>query len=229
MIGLIPDADQVSSHTISIRARPVPEICRKITTSALIWLVLLLSACATRPPVPDIDTNARWRLRQQQLNQITDWQLAGRISVQLASEGWSASLYWQQDNEDYKLRIVAPLGRGTVEISGNADTVRLRTVDNQILEDKDVALLMQQNLGWEIPVAALIYWIRGLPEPGTADSAINLDPLGQLAGISQAGWNVSYEKYTRVGTLDLPARMTVQREQLKLRLSINKWTLPDES
>lgn len=229
MIGLIPDADQVPSHTISIRASSAPATRRKVTTSALICIVLLLSACATRPPVPDIDTNARWRLRQQQLNQITDWQLAGRISVQLASEGWSASLYWQQDNEDYKLRIVAPLGRGTVEISGNADTVRLRTADNQVLEDKDVALLMQQNLGWEIPVAALVYWIRGLPEPGTADSAIILDPLGQLAGIKQADWNVSYEKYTRVGTLDLPAGMTVQREKLKLRLSINKWTLPDES
>jgi len=168
-------------------------------------------------------------MHEQRLNQLTDWELAGRISVQLASEGWSASLYWWQDQDNYKLRIVAPLGRGTVEISGDAETVRLRTADNQILEDKDVALLMQQNLGWEIPVDALIYWIRGLPEPGTDAGGLDIDAQGRLAAIRHDGWNVTYENYTRVGAHELPARMTVQREQLKLRLGINKWTLPDES
>lgn len=84
---------------------------------------------------------------------------------------------------------------------------------------------MQENLGWEIPVDALIYWIRGLPEPGVATSSMEIDNMGRLTLFKQSEWNVSYEKYTNTGDYDLPARMSVQRDQLKLRLSINKWTL----
>jgi outer membrane biogenesis lipoprotein LolB len=62
-----------------------------------------------------------------------------------------------------------------------------------------------------------------------AISQIQLEQPGHLASINQSGWNVSYEQYTRVGTLELPSRMTIVREQLKLRLSINKWTMTDES
>jgi len=200
-----------------------------IRLSSITVVVLLLSACVTTPPLPEIDKITSWRMHEQRLNQLTDWELAGRISVQLASEGWSASLYWWQEQDDYKLRVVAPLGRGTVEISGNTETVKLRTADNQTLEDNDVAVLMQQNLGWEIPVEALIYWIRGLPEPGTEVGSLDIDAQGRLAAIRHGGWNVTYENYTRVGALELPARMTIQREQLKLRLGINRWTLPDES
>lgn len=198
---------------------------KKIKIHTLSFFLSLLTACASSPPVSDIDKNTSWRLHQEKLGQLTNWELAGRISVQLESEGWSASLYWWQDQDNYKLRIVAPLGRGTVEISGNADSVRLHTADNRILEDDDVDLLMQQNLGWEIPVDALIYWIRGLPEPGTATTSLEIDSLGRLAVLTQSGWAVSYEKYINTDGYDVPARMTVQREQLRLRLSINRWTM----
>ncbi len=203
-------------------------LLNKIKSHALSVFILLLTACASSPPVPDTDKDYNWRLHQEKLVQLTNWGLAGRISVQLEQEGWSASLYWTQVRDKYQLRIVAPLGRGTVEISGNEDSVSLHTADNRILEDRDVELLMQQNLGWQVPIDALVYWIKGLPEPGAATSSLEIDSMGRLAALNQSGWNISYEKYINIDGYDLPARMTVQREQLKLRLSINQWTLSDD-
>ena len=200
-------------------------LLNKIRFSLLFITLLLLTACTTLAPVPEIDKNNSWQLHQARLDGLTNWELAGRIAVQMENEGWSASLYWRQDQSNYSLRVVAPLGKGTVEISGDADSVRLQTADNRIFENSDVAALMQENLGWEIPVDALIYWIRGLPDPDVATTGLEIDSMGRLTLLKQSEWDVSYEKYTNTDDYELPARMTVQRDQLKLRLSINKWTL----
>jgi outer membrane lipoprotein LolB len=119
------------------------------------------------------------------------------------------------------------LGRGTVEISGNNEHVRMQMADNRIFENQDIDEMMQQNLGWEIPVDALVYWVRGLPDPGSQAEELMLDAGGRIASLRQDGWDIQYEKYTNVGGYDVPSRMTVEREQLRLRLGINRWTLPD--
>ena len=203
--------------------------CKTRLLPLLLILLLTLGGCATTAPVPQSSKEASWQLQQQKVGGLAIWELAGRISVQLEKEGWSASLYWWQDNSDYKLRIVAPLGRGTVEITGNKEQVRLQMADNQVFENQGIDQMMQQNLGWEIPVDALVYWVRGLPDPGSKPDNIDIDADGRLAGLHQDGWDIHYEKYTNVGGFDVPSRMTVEREQLRLRLGINRWTLPDAS
>lgn len=191
--------------------------------AAITALVLLLTACATSPRLP-VDSDAGWRRQQQQLGALTVWQLAGRMSVQLKSDGWSASLYWWQDHDKYRLRIVAPLGRGTVEIAGDRETVSLHTSDNRVFTDDDIDALMRENLGWEVPVDALVYWIRGLPAPGKSAEDLQLDESGRLIAVAQSGWDIRYERYTRTEGYEVPVRMILQREQLRLRLNINRWT-----
>jgi len=194
----------------------------------LFFALLLLSACAVQPPVPvpDYPTQQQWQIHQNALTGLTLWTLSGRMSVQMENEGWSASLHWQQINDDYRLRIIAPFGRGTVEISGNSDTVRLQTAENQIFEDADVELLIRQNLGWEIPVAALVYWIKGLPEPDTDITTLIIDNQGRASDLIQAGWTIKYERYTTSSGLQVPTRITLQREGLQLRLNISRWDIP---
>jgi len=198
--------------------------------SALVLIIalLILSACAVQPPVPvpDYQTQQQWQIHQNALTGLTLWTLSGRMSVQMENEGWSASLHWQQINDDYRLRIIAPFGRGTVEISGNSDTVRLQTAENEIFEDADVELLIRQNLGWEIPVAALVYWIKGLPEPDTDITTLIIDNQGLASDLVQAGWTIKYERYTTSSGLQVPTRITLQREGLQLRLNISRWDTP---
>jgi len=198
--------------------------------SALLLFIipLFISACAVQPPVPvpDSQTQQQWQMHQNALSGLTLWTLNGRMSVQMENEGWTASLHWQQINDDYRLRIIAPFGRGTVEISGNSDTVRLQTAENEIFEDDDVDVLIRQNLGWEIPVAALVYWIKGLPEPGAAITTLIIDNQGRASDLIQSDWTVKYERYTTSSGLQVPTRITLQREGLQLRLNISRWDIP---
>lgn len=201
----------------------------RIARAAVMVMLVLLAGCATSVRKPSGDPDSLWQQQQQKLAALTNWELAGRISIQLESEGWSASLYWQQDHAHYQLRIVAPLGRGTVEIAGDDKNVRLHTADNRVLENGAIDEMMRENLGWEVPVDALVYWIRGLPQPGAPAENLQLDEQGRVMAMQQSGWTIQYERYTNSEGFEVPARMTVQREHLRLRLNINRWTLPDVS
>jgi len=199
---------------------------KSLSRLALSVVILGLAACATRPPATELQRQENWEVHRLTMDQLRVWELAGRISVQMENEGWSASLFWQQTDGEYKLRIIAPFGRGTVEINGNTESVSLRTTENQIFTDEDVGLLLRENLGWEIPVSALVYWIRGLPEPGFSIETLALDSMGRIINLSQSDWNIKYERYTHSQGYDVPARITLQREGLQLRMNINRWDIP---
>jgi outer membrane biogenesis lipoprotein LolB len=45
----------------------------------------------------------------------------------------------------------------------------------------------------------------------------------RLASLSQAGWQVRYDRYEPVGSLSLPARMELTTAGLRLRVSVSNW------
>jgi outer membrane lipoprotein LolB len=125
------------------------------------------------------------------------------------------------------VRIVAPLSQGSVEINGDANTVNLKTSDEQVYANQDVDLLMQQNLGWSIPVSVMQYWIKGLPAPDLNIDKIILDDMGNMDVLIQSNWHITYQAYSRSGGYDLPSRLQITRDDLNIRLSINSWTISD--
>ena len=184
-------------------------------------ILLLLSGCATQPPVSQSDKTEQWLQHQARINTIRDWTLTGRIAIQLEKDGGSASLYWKQAGGDYFLRFIAPFGRGTYELSGNEQGVSLRTNDNRILSARDPESLLQQNLGWHVPISGLVYWIRGLSQPGAG--VLSLDEKGRLEELAQSGWQVNYQHYVTIKGVDMPGKLSLENEQLKVRLLIKEW------
>ena len=52
----------------------------------------------------------------------------------------------------------------------------------------------------------------------------SLDPAQQrLAALTQAGWHVEYQSYTSANGEALPARMTLQRDAVRVRLLVDDW------
>lgn len=189
----------------------------------IVCLCLALTGCASQRPLSDAARQAAWDEHQREIAGLEVWRLAARMAVRLEDDAWSASLYWTQDRRDFNMRIVAPLGQGTVEIKGNPEAVQLRTMEDQVLTNQDVELLMRENLGWPLPVRSLSYWIKGVPEPGAAPETLILDDQGRITDLTQSNWRISYDGYTRVDGHDIPSRITLQRQGLRLRLSINHW------
>lgn len=192
----------------------------------LLCLCLLLAACAVEPPVPQGEREAAWRLHREAVAALNAWRLEGRVAVRHGNEGWSASLHWRQEEGGYVLRVSAPLGRGTVELSGSPRGVQMITADNRLLHADTPEALMQENLGWHVPLGGLRHWIKGTPDPARPAERLILDEEGRATAFRQDGWQVTYDRYEDAGPYRLPGRMTLENGELRVRLVIHEWTLP---
>jgi outer membrane lipoprotein LolB len=74
-------------------------------------------------------------------------------------------------------------------------------------------------------VAALRYWVLGLPAPGTVASR-TLDPRGRLAALEQSGWRIRFLDYGRQDGYELPGRVFAQKDGTRVRLVVGRWRLP---
>lgn len=79
------------------------------------------------------------------------------------------------------------------------------------------------RLGFDPPLASLRYWILGVPDPASpADET--LDPAQQrLKSLAQGGWHIDYAGYVAVGSEWLPARLTLSRADVRVKLLVDDW------
>lgn len=190
-------------------------------------MTMLLGACAiVLPPKEGRSADDVWTRRQQRLAAIERWVLQGRVGVDTGTDSGSATLNWEQNGDDYAMRIMAPLSQGTYELKGNATGVILRSPDNRTVSAKDPQALMQRSLGWSLPVRGLKYWVRGIPAPGRPVDHIRIDDGGRLLDLQQDGWRVSMQHYRQVGAEELPDKIFMENDPLKMRVVIGEWQLP---
>jgi len=188
--------------------------------------LLLLAGCTTTPPRPQpLDRELAWQTRQQVLTHIHSWSLSGRLGIQTDYEGWHVSIQWQQQASRYDIHLTAPLGQGSLKLEGDESGVLLQSSDGESVSAKDPGELLYQQFGWRVPVAALRYWVLGLPAPG--DAKPTLDEYGRLSHLQQAGWEITFLDYEGHDGIELPGRVFVNNHNAKVRLVIGEWQLAD--
>ena len=204
---------------------PDSEAKKSIRRIAALALSALLASCAIPPPTVPADQNSAWTARQPALARLTRWQAIGRIGVVNGQDGWHARFQWAQRGADYRIDLIGPLGQGRVLIEGDGREVRVQTQDGQHWTAPDPDALLEQALGVRLPVSGLRHWIRGLPEPGFA-TAPQIDASGHLARLEQNGWVIDYPAHAPAPALDLdlPARIVARRQDLSVKLVIERWT-----
>ncbi|NKB36218.1 MAG: outer membrane lipoprotein LolB [Gammaproteobacteria bacterium] len=193
-------------------------------------LSLLLCSCALQPALTSVSTDRNklllWQERTAQLNEIRSWKLNGRIAIQKEKESGSASLKWRQQGEGFEIDIIGPFGKGTVELRGDDSGVSMQDAEGLTLRAADAETLLQKYLGWQVPVSGLHYWIRGLPSPKTTVETMLLDEQSRLSELTQFGWKVTYKRYQTHREQQLPAKMELLNEKLKVKLVLREWELP---
>lgn len=161
--------------------------------------------------------------RNAQLSAINSWAARGSIAIHTQQKGWNASFHWQQQSKNYNITLFGPLGTNRVQLSGSPQHVTLQTANKTVSAYTPEALL-QQELGWNIPVSDLVYWLRGTPGPDTR-SRQSYDMNNHLVHLTQQGWNIVYLRYIAVNGIDLPNRLLLSNGPLQIRVVISQWDI----
>jgi outer membrane lipoprotein LolB len=200
---------------------------RQITAAGLGLLTLLVSACATVPPVTGIkaEREAAYERRATRIAAWTQWGFQGRLSLDDGQDGGSGRLDWQTEGERSQLDFRGTLGRGAWRLSMQPGQASLQRADGSRAEASSVEQLVLSEVGWYVPVEALGWWVRGLRAPGPSQQ-IEFDAAGRIVRLAQAGWTIEFERYRAVAGTELPGRIEAVRGELRLKLVAARWTAP---
>lgn len=204
----------------------------------LFGLAALAAGCATAPSLPPVANPAvAWQARQMELKPVTAWSIQGRLAMRSADEGWQASVRWVREGEQHSIDLIGPLGRGHLRLTQDSRGAELRDADQRTWRADNAQQLLYRTTGWLVPLDGLNYWVLGLPSPEAATGQ-ELDERGRLKTLIQSGWDIRFLEYARYGSLDLPSKLFIKRQNggsdanlakdaaLEVRLAIERWVLP---
>ncbi len=173
-----------------------------IKKSLCLALCLLLSACATTQMKP---------------SEPGDIQLQGVFGIVTPQTHESGHFIWEQDQQrQFSLELYGPLGLGATRLMEQNGVVTLETAQGKKYTATSPELLLQNNLGWSMPVQGMTYWLLGLPVPAIAFHA-QYDTESQIIHLSQSGWQIDY---TWAPHCLYPQRIVMQREGVRLVVAI---------
>lgn len=195
-------------------------------------VAVLPAACATVPPSEQMQ-RARVPLYEQRFAQVSaldDWSLEGRLAISDEADGGSGQLRWRQQDGRTHMDFHGALGRGAWRLEADPTGAELQLADGSLRRADSVDALVRAEIGWRVPVESLAFWIRGLAAPGPLEHR-QLDEQGRLNELGQDGWRVEFDRYTEVGSISMPVRMTARQDDRTVKLAIRKWRLSadDES
>ena len=188
-------------------------------------LLLVLSGCSHFTEQEQLSGSGQadsWQTHKQQLTPLDAWQINGKIGIRSEKESGSAVLFWLQRQDYFDIRLSGPLGQSSTRLIGRQGAVSLEIANRGSFQATSAEELMQQQLGWSLPVENLLWWVRGLPAPHSK-SKLQLDSNSLLTRLEQDQWQVEYLSYRTENNLQLPERIKLSGAGLNITLVIKEW------
>lgn len=187
---------------------------------------LLIVSCTTSvtPPTQKAaqPQNISAIQREQTLASIRNWNIHGAIAIRSPKENVTASLAWRQNQSNYTILLLGPFGAGSAKLMGSPHQIQLTTGDGKTAYANSPEQLLSKQLGWNLPISDLYYWVRGLPVPNTPAQK-RFDSFNHLIALNQQGWNIQYLDYTPVNQIDVPSRIVMSYPSLNVKIVIKQW------
>lgn len=194
----------------------------------ILSLIILASlvGCTSTPKKTSFErstTSPRWQHHLVGVSQIQQWQAQGKIAARKGNKGSSASFIWQQTGDYYKIKIFGPFGAGAVYVQGNNQYVELKEANGRLTKGTSAEHILQQIMGWAVPVSGLRYWLMGLPSPKVSVQQQQTDQMGRLKNLAQSGWRIHYDNYQPYHTLSLPQKLQLYNHDISIKMIIKSW------
>ncbi|AIO76817.1 lipoprotein insertase outer membrane protein LolB [Burkholderia multivorans] len=155
---------------------------------------LALAGCASTPPSAQAPAGGT-------LQTAATHAYHGRFAVQYYDRlGKQQNVYgnfdWQEHGNDVSLELRSPLGQTLAIVKSTPRAASLELPNRQPQYAADVGELMQNTLGFSLPLAGLRYWLLPTPAPATP-AETERDPADgtRLKQIRQDGWTIDYLAY----------------------------------
>ncbi|WP_097460826.1 lipoprotein insertase outer membrane protein LolB [Mangrovitalea sediminis] len=194
-------------------------------------LLVLLAGCASQVQLPQegrLSTAkpADWSVKQQQLASFDHWELQGKVAVSQPEHNDTGVINaWRQTGDTYHLQLSSSfLGMGSTTLNGAPGFITLTTSNGKRFSSNQPEELLLQETGWRLPVSQLSYWIRGIPAPDGSPK-LYFSPQGQLRLLTQDGWRIHYQRERTwiTGLPPLPALLTAEKGQVRVRVAVTAW------
>lgn len=156
--------------------------------------------------------------QMQHLQKQNNWYFEGRLAVVGEKDSISASISWRHRAERDEIELAGPLAQGKVAITVVADSVIIDDGDTRKEFRGPVDGIVTDQLGMDMPVNALKYWVLGVSDP--LDGYVH-----QVNGFTQYGWLVSFGEMQRVKAELLPKKITVEKDKTRIKLIVDQWNL----
>ena len=174
----------------------------------------LLGGCATLPPHPV-------PVARPEYPATASFTMNGRISVDHHGERHSAGLHWTHGRQSDEILLLTPLGQTAARVFRD-DSHATLDEGNKHYQDSDAESLMEQVLGWHLPLNDLRLWLLGLPDSDES-ARIERDDIGRISVLHQSGWDIRYLRYADDSPQSLPARLRLNHEDMQVQLLIDEW------
>ena len=149
------------------------------------------------------------------------FQVQGQLAVQAGRRAFSARFHWRQTGERYDIEVWGALGQGRTRLLGDAQRMQVIGPQGAIAAGPPEEV-MQAQLGWRLPLAALPHWIQGRPAPARPVQAREWDAQGRLTAFRQLGWKVHCDRFRKALSEPLPGLVTAQRPGYRVRVAVSR-------
>jgi len=191
----------------------------------ILALTALGAGCVT-PPERAPMTGVDWLERREMLQEIEEFRMEGRLSLNTGRRGYSGTVSWEQNDDIVDFRFRGPFGFGGFRIHGDPEQLRVKTTAGDELLLRDPEREMTERFGWSLPVHSMRYWILGVPDPALPASEVPGED-GPLESLEQSGWLLLYDSYSEAEGLLLPRRLDMERGEVRIRVMADRWNIPD--
>ena len=183
----------------------------------LAFLLIFVGGCASNQSLRKIDPN-----RAIPLSDLHHWQLNARVAIKTPEDSVTASLDWQKNQSLFDFFLSGAFGVTIAHLIQQENSASLEIPDTEKLTHYDAERLLRQTLGWDFPIDALSYWVKGLPS-GQPGEVVSYNDKGQIAKISLDQWQVVFSKYRLYQGYLLPKMIKATHPNISLRVVAKKW------
>lgn len=197
----------------------------RFSSFLILCLVLLSSGCSHFTAQEQLSGSGQagsWQEHKQQITPLDAWQISGKLGIRSEQESGSAVIFWLQRQDYFDIHLSGPLGQGSTRLTGRQGAVSLEVGSRGTFQAHSAEALMQQQLGWSLPVENLLWWVRGLPAPQST-SQVLLDDNSLLKQLKQNEWTIDYLSYRTENDIQLPERIKLSGAGLNITLVIKEW------